>query len=201
MSLYWDGLVASDGVQALINGTGHPAVIGDSITYYMTPHWTGLGPCNGPYANLGFPGAMLEDMCDYAVPMLAKVKPSAAIILIGINNALDAQNSRPNPFINGLGVIIPALRVWTNKIALATILPMEKGIPGIADAASIQPFVINLNGIIRQAATVEGVCLLETNAAFAGPDGFALPGNTVDSVHPSAAGFAALKPLYDGFLS
>ncbi len=221
---FWAWLQATQQIRTEMNGTGRIALLGDSITYYMTPMWSGLGSKNSSFDRLAYPGAQLQDLIDCTQPLLAAslpvtypgqaspsplpttqplisaTAPSCAIVMIGTNNVLAVPNNEPPNTLYGLGVLIPNLRtVLPNsmRIALCTLPPMDKN--KYPNAVNLLSYIQGTNGVIKQAAANEqGLPVLDVYAALAGPDGFSLPGDTIaDGIHPSAQGYAKIKPLYD----
>ncbi len=197
---YWDELQAVTAVQAILNGTGKPVGYGDSIFYYLWNCWAIGNTC-------AFPGATAQDLLNngsaWNNAVFRDVAPSCGFLMIGTNDVLADEatgvafnSAMGSAFLDTLGGLIPAIRQFLpnpGRLALCTILPMEQG--KSYDAVALNPYVLGLNGVIAQAAVNEGLPLLDTHAAFAGTDGYALPGSTYDGIHPYLAAVGGVKTL------
>lgn len=198
--LYWKGRAGVLNGKASAGMTGLPCMFGDSITELQS----------FPYFNAGFASAGVIDLNFNAVPILPALKPSAAVIMIGINdshcpginNTLELWEANSNALISewvgSYDGFIGALLNQTKVVALATILPPEKGYDN--DGANRLPVIQMLNGKLALMAAYFKIPLLDTYSAFAGPDGFAQPGFSWDGIHPSQLGYKAIRPLYDSAL-
>ena len=208
---YWAGRTEDLYGKADAGAVGELCIFGDSITEFI--QWMQIG--GQPFVNCGFASAGVIDLnngvcaASSAGPAaLSLLKPSAAIIMIGINDSHvpGINNTLPLWQANGsalitswvgsyVGLIGDIYGNYTQKIVLATILPPENGYAD--DVPDRLPVIQMQNQKLVQIAAYFKIPIIDTYAAFAGPDGTAASGNTFDGIHPSAQGYAVLKPLYD----
>ena len=185
---YGDGRSAMISTLAGIIGAGKVALIGDAFTECLSMGWNML---NGrQFHNLGYGGALVEDLVEQLPVVLPSVLPSRAIIMIGFADAYGAWDS--SAFQTDYTNVINQLKAYTSNIFLSTIPPpANQGTP-----PSLSP-ISTVNAIIATIASANSVGLIDSYTAFVGGGGYAQSGYTAaDGVNPSLAGIAALLPLY-----
>jgi GDSL-like Lipase/Acylhydrolase family len=191
---HWGTRDTTIGIEAKQVGPGAVWLIGDSITEAAT--WSTLG--NFPVLNMGYGGARLETIHTHVVNIAPSLPPpGAAIVMISINNAClpDTDPEQVN-FQADYSGLVTHLKQYTPHIALMTVTPFERGF------AQLDPIMDQLveqvaftNAAIRANASYYGLPLYDANAMARQADYTAITGFTVDGVHPSPAGYAALKSV------
>src|ERR1700733_6664920 len=199
---YWQGRQGSIALQVDVNGGGRLTTFGDSIT--ESQPWTEVG--NVPYQEAGTSFAGVIDMANAISPILPQIKPTAAIIMIGINDTIWSTatdvgtysewfNNIYGKWVAAYDEFLETLLQYTQRVALCTVMPVD---PASQYAALRLPRIQELNIGIRGIANYFHLHLIDTYGAVALSSGYAPPGFTlVDGVHASANCFARIKPLYD----
>lgn len=192
---HWPENVGCAKLRVQCIGPGAVVLTGDSRMESCT--WGTLGSHSCVQA--GFAGAYLQDVITYAPQALANLQAGAVVIQVGINNVYllptDPQNVS---FAADYATLIRDIAVTTPRIVCTTIVPLEKGF-GVPDQ-DIQErsqWASDLSQEIINVAVASRLPYVDLNGAFRQADLTALPGMTIDGIHFSAAGWAAIKPLLD----
>jgi len=199
---HWD-VLSNPVIQLHASQAPSPVLlIGDSITKgTVFPTLAGQSTLN-----MGFGGARLQSIATRVLGLLPLLKPRAAILMISINNAsLPDSDPESVSFQADLSGLIYGLRQYTRHVGLMTIIPFEKWTPAFApyraqsaavDAVGMVENVTRTNTAVNAVGAYYGIPVWDLNGATRGADLTALPGTTIDQVHPSAAGYGVMRNFY-----
>jgi lysophospholipase L1-like esterase len=189
-------------LKASQTGSAPIVLIGDSVTegFYLNS----LAGC--PAVNLGFGGARLQSIASRVAGLLPAIKPRAAIVMVSINNAcLPDGDPESLSFQADLSGLVYTICQTTRHVALMTITPFETWKPAFApfrpqvdaiNALAMVPYVNRTNGSIWTVGNYYGIPVYDLYSATRAADFTALPGTTIDQVHPSAAGYGVVGTMY-----
>lgn len=178
-------------------------MIGDSITHnFETPPYEDIWRrffASRNALNLGYSGARTENILwNLTHGELNGQSPKAAILLIGTNNADDANFSTANTeleIFEGTAAIVKLLRekLPSTKILLVRIFPRQNVYlnPDGTERGSVQRRLstcLRAGELVKSLADGEHVLYLDVNAVFLRSDGTIDPNLMPDLLHPSPAG-------------
>lgn len=149
---------------------------------------------NNNYIDRGISGQTTPQMLLRFRQDVIDLKPSAVVILAGINDI--AENTGPISLDNILGNIISMTelaRANKVRVILCSILPANK----FPWRPQIQPAdkVIQLNAMIRAYADKNKITYVDYYPAMVDSEKGLDKKYTKDGVHPTAAGYAIMEPL------
>ena len=188
---------AADDSRLAANGSTPPRVVlmGDSIT----AGWQKSDPslfAGDHYLDRGISGQTTPQMLLRFRQDVVDHHPGAVVILAGTNDL--AQNTGPET----VGMIVGNMEsmaeiAHANNIAvvLCSITPTDHypWKPGILPAQDIH----TINAALRQYALDHHMIYADYFSALAGPEGTMSKTLSLDGVHPTAAGYAIMRPLLE----
>lgn len=191
---HWDIRQTIIKIAANEAGPGSIWLVGDSVTEGL------VAPALGAFntVNMGFGGIRLQSLVS-RIAALAPIlpAPAKAIVMMSVNNACLPDNDPEQVTFSGdYAGLVNILRAYTTKIALMTTTPFERGFSYDMQMNSLVPQNSFVNAAIAFNASYWGLPLFDLNAAMRGADMTAIPGSTIDGVHPSAAGYNVVRSFY-----
>ncbi len=180
---------------AALKRSGKPvrvAFMGDSIT----DNWINLDP--GMFANglvdRGISGQTTPQMLVRFRADVIALRPQAVHIMAGTNDIAGNTGATTLERVQGnIATMAELARAHGIKVILGAIPPA--GAFGWAkDKRPVAP-IRAMNAWLRDHARANGFAFVDYQAAMATPDGAMKPGLSSDGVHPTAAGYAVMRPL------
>ena len=191
--------------------------MGDSITEL----WDLADSFPGePYVNRGISGQTTPQMLVRMFPDVIALKPAAVVILAGTNDISRATGAATAEMVKfNLQAMAQLASANGIKVVLAAILPtddtpvrppgavtgrggppqpqgLRAPIPRRLNSEMRPPSdIAELNAWMREYAKTAGFTYLDYHSALVGADGMLRDGLSNDGVHPTAAGYAVMKPL------
>lgn len=209
---YWSNRIGVIHLENRAAGSSRLMICGDSITDSCP--WSTINCASYINAGCGWMGVLdcEEWICDYELstyPVLGSFyyKPSACILMIGTNDSYWELGGSPyySNFSSGYQALLADFQAAGIPLCCCTILPVEAGYSDGSQStptngAARNTIIQGYNTLIKEwcAAATPPIPVIDTYSIFVNSStGYAQTGYTQDGIHPSAAGFAALKPLYD----
>ena len=163
--------------------------LGDSITYGYPDPAAGWVAALG-LVNAGVPGERTDQMLA-RLPGVLATDPNRVLIMGGTNDL--AQGVAQAHIVANLRAIVDEVQAAHAEPVLLTIAPRsERRWVGPTDT---------LNDQIATLAASEAVRLVDVHAVLAAPDGTFAAGLSVDGIHPTQAGYAAMAALIRGSIT
>ncbi len=161
------------------NSGGGVILIGDSLTDGLwLPEIKGM-----PVFNAGIGSNNLDGALKYGLELAKASGAKAAFVCIGVNDSSRRhQDFSVAEWAGRYERLLSELAGAGIKVYASTILPVERG-KGLGDAYFDPERIRQMNDAIREIAGKHSVRLIDSNAAFAGPDGYMPKNMTVDGVH------------------
>lgn len=192
----WGGLCFYRTSNAALRREGlHPEVvmIGDSITM----GWPTLGT---QVVNRGIGGQTSSQVLLRFRQDALDLSPRVIHLLLGSNDAFGLTGPVTLDQIDGnVRAMAEQARLHGAVLILGTI-PPSKGFGGLFEPDP-SPAIARVNERLRQIARQEGLVLADYHAALSRADGSIREELFVDGIHPNAAGYAAMQPVYRATLS
>jgi len=166
--------------------------MGDSITqkWSVTPFISS----NPHYVGRGLGGQTASQMLVRFRSDVVNVAPAVVHIMAGTNDV--ARNNGPETASEIAGYIISMVELAkANHIRVVLALtPPASTFPWRA-AVKPQPEIAQVNQLVRSYAIQHHVTVVDYGQVLGNGVGGVKPGLTLDGVHPSPAGYAAMQPL------
>lgn len=192
----WGGLCFYRAANAALRREGlHPEVvmIGDSITM----GWPTLGT---QVVNRGVGGQTSSQILLRFRQDALDLGPRVIHLMLGSNDVFGLTGPVTLDQIDGnVRTMAEQARRHGAVLILGT-LPPSKGFGGLF-APDPGPAIARVNLRLSQIARQEGLVLADYHAALARPDGSIREELFVDGIHPNAAGYAAMQPIYRAALA
>ncbi|WP_310530786.1 GDSL-type esterase/lipase family protein [Novosphingobium sp.] len=197
----WTGACAFAGqnAEALQSGqTVDIVFIGDSITQ----HWLAADPAlfGKTRLNRGIPGHSAAQVLTRFPSDVVELRPRIVHLLAGTNDVLGVHGpATPAIWQGTMRAIVDLAKSNGITVILGTMPPMLKNPfdPHHLPAAVIA----EQNRWLRALAQEKGLILADYHAVLASADGGFKSGLSDDGTHPTAAGYAAMRPLLDKALA
>lgn len=172
-------------------GENRVVFYGDSITdaWPIAQYFPGK-----PYFNRGISGQTTPQMLVRFQQDVARLKPSAVIILAGTNDiAGNTGPSTPQMIEDNFVSMADIAHRSGIKVVIASILPASAypWKPGVKPADEIR----SLNAWLRDFCRTDGDIYLDYYSRLTDADGGMGPGLSKDGVHPTPKGYAIMAPL------
>lgn len=172
------------------NSGGGVILIGDSLTDGLwLPEIKGMQVFNAGIGSNNLDGAL-----QYGVQLAKESGAKVAVVCIGVNDASRHQDFSVSEWARRYERLLSELTGAGIKVYASTILPVESG-KGLGDAFFDPERIRQMNDAIREIAEQRSISLIDSNAAFAGPDGAMPKGMTVDGVHLSLPAYDKWRAL------
>lgn len=140
--------------------------------------------------NAGIGSNTLDGALKYGVELAKTSGAKVAVVCIGVNDAIRGkQNFDLFEWASRYDRLLSELVAAGITVFASTILPVERDM-GLGDAYFDPGRIRQMNAAIRDITKRRSIRLIDSNAAFADPDGYMPKGMTVDGVHLSL-------PAYD----
>lgn len=151
---------------------------------------------NKPYINRGISGQTTPQMLLRFRPDVINLKPSAVVILAGINDI--AENNGPIPLEDVFGNIVSMVQLAQAnhiEVVLCSVLPALDFYwhPGLHPA----PKVIRLNTMLRDFCIKNHLVYVDYYSRMVDGNGGLNKQYSDDGVHPTRAGYAVMDPLVE----
>lgn len=197
----WTGTCAFAGqnAEAIRSGQNVDVVfIGDSLTR----HWQDFDPAlfGEGRINRGIAGHSSAHVLTRLGSDALALKPRVVHVLTGTNDVLGVHGPvTPAIWQATMRAIVDSARANSVTVILGTLPPLATN---PFDSQQRPAAVIaEQNRWLRALALEKGLILVDYHAVLAGADGGYKPGLTEDGTHPSAAGYAAMRPVFDRALA
>lgn len=180
---------------AQLKGSGQPVRVvfmGDSIT----DNWINLDQTMfvGGLVDRGISGQTTPQMLVRFREDVLALKPQAVHILAGTNDVAGNTGAATIETITGnIQTMAELARAHGIKVILGSV-PPAGAFPWAPDKQPV-PQIRALNAWLRAYAERNGFTYVDYYAALATPEGAMKPGLASDGVHPTAAGYAVMRPL------
>lgn len=174
------------------------AFIGDSITR----NWLISDPAAfaGPQVNRGISGQSAAQVLARFQSDVVALKPRTVHLMIGTNDVAGLHGpSRPQDWQAAIRAMVDLAQANGIAVILATLPPMAVNPvdPDHRPAGVIR----EQNAWLAQFAAEKGLVLADYHAALADAGGGFRPGMSLDDIHPSERGYAAMKPVLESALA
>jgi lysophospholipase L1-like esterase len=149
-----------------------------------------------PYVNRGISGQTTPQMLIRFRPDVIDLKPSAVVILAGINDiAGNTGSSTPDMIQDNLAGMVEMAKANDIKVILSSVLPAYDfpWRPGMEPAEK----VVKLNSWIKKYAEANGCIYLDYYSAMVDDNKGLKQELTYDGVHPNKAGYLIMQPLVE----
>ncbi len=128
------------------------------------------------------------------------LQPRVVHVLTGTNDVLGVHGPVTPPIWQvTMRAIVDSARANGVTVILGTLPPLAKN--PFDDQHRPATVIAEQNRWLRSLAQEKGLALADYHAALAGADGGYRAGFTEDGIHPSAAGYAAMRPVFDKALA
>lgn len=192
----WGGLCFYRASNVALHREGlHPEVvmIGDSITM-------GWPTLSTQVVNRGIGGQTSSQILLRFRQDALDLSPRVIHLLLGSNDVFGLTGPVTLDQIDGnVRTMAEQARLHGAVLILGTV-PPSKGFGGLFEPDPSLA-IAKVNDRLRQIARQEGLILADYHAALAHPDGTIRDELFVDGIHPNAAGYAAMQPVYRAALS
>ncbi|MDR2507022.1 MAG: SGNH/GDSL hydrolase family protein [Candidatus Accumulibacter sp.] len=170
---------------------GFILIIGDSIVEGMNlPSIAGI-----PVINAGMGGGGILDARELIAKIKSGTSPNGVLIAIGVNDAIRGGGASPNYSAQWESVmrdtISRAKALAGDKVAVSTVIPVEKGKP-LGDQYFDPQKIDEINRIIRKVCAESKITLIDQSASFIGLTGSGVE-YTTDGVHLNNTGYRLMK--------
>ncbi|WP_395329977.1 GDSL-type esterase/lipase family protein [Novosphingobium sp. BL-8H] len=192
----WGGLCFYRTSNAALRREGlHPDVvmIGDSITM----GWPTLGT---QVVNRGIGGQTSSQILLRFRQDSLDLGPRIIHLLLGSNDVFGLTGPVTLDQIDGNVRTMAEQARLHGAVLIVGTLPPSKGFGRLFEADPT-PAIDRVNARLRQIARQQGLILADYHAALVRPDGSIREDLFVDGVHPNAAGYAAMQPIFRTALS
>ena len=183
--------------QARFAGGVRVVFIGDSITELWQaadPELFTRGVLDRGVSGQTSPQVLLRFSAD-----VIALKPRVVHILVGTNDiAGNTGPSAPEDFKANLRAMVDLAQAHRIRVVLASITPA--GVISWRPQVDARARIAELNGWLRGFARERGAQYVDYHAALAAADGTLDKTLTHDGVHPTRAGYAAMRPLAEAAL-
>lgn len=187
-----------DANQALSGQSQRAVFIGDSLTEFWTaadPELFSNGIVGRGISGQTSPQVLLRFMAD-----VVQLKPAIVHLLVGTNDI--AGNTGPTTlgdYQNNITAMLSLAQHFGLRMILGSVLPAAS-IPwrSIADP---RPRIAQINAWLRLQAEDRGLIYADYYSAVATSDGALRAEFTRDGVHPTALGYAAMRPIAEAALA
>jgi len=197
----WTGTCAFAGQNAEVVRTGRKvdvAFIGDSLTR----HWQDVDPAlfGECRVNRGIAGHSSAHVLTRLGSDALALKPRVSHVLTGTNDVRGAHGPvTPAIWQGTMRAIVDSARADGVSVILGTLPPLATN--PFDSQQRPAAIIADQNRWLRSLAQEKGLALADYHAALAGADGGYREGFTEDGIHPSAAGYAAMRPVFDKALA
>ena len=173
------------------SGTEGIILIGDSITDGLwLPEIKGMQVFNAGIGSNNLDGAL-----KYGVELAKASGAKVAVVCIGVNDASRRhQDFSVSEWAGRYERLLSELAGAGIRVYASTILPVESG-KGLGDAYFDPERIRQMNDAIREITERRSISLIDSNAAFAAPDGSMPKDMTVDGVHLSLPAYDKWRAL------
>ena len=178
-----------------VKGEKRVVFMGNSITEFWKVFDSAFF-VNKPYINRGISGQTTPQMLLRFRPDVINLKPSAVVILAGINDI--AENNGPIPLEDVFGNIVSMVQLAQAnhiEVVLCSVLPALDFYwhPGLQPA----PKVIRLNTMLRDFCIKNHLVYVDYYSRLVDGNGGLNKQYSDDGVHPTRAGYAVMDPLVE----
>ncbi len=180
---------------AALKARGAPVRVvfmGDSIT----DNWINLDPgmFEGGLVDRGISGQTTPQMLVRFRADVIALKPQAVHIMAGTNDIAGNTGATTLERVQGnIATMAELARAHGIKVILGAI-PPAGAFAWAKDKQPVAP-IRAMNAWLRDYARANGHVFVDYQTAMATPDGAMKPGLSSDGVHPTAAGYAVMRPL------
>lgn len=197
----WTGTCAFAGQNAEVVRTWRKVdvvFIGDSLTRHWQDFDTTL--FGEGRINRGIAGHSSAHVLTRLGSDALALKPRVIHVLTGTNDVLGAHGPVTSAIWQGtMRAIVDSARANGVAVILGTLPPLAKN-PFDEDQRPAA-VIAEQNRWLRSLAQEKGLVLADYHSALAGTDGGYKPGLSEDGIHPSAAGYSAMRPVLDAALA
>ncbi|WP_267393810.1 MULTISPECIES: SGNH/GDSL hydrolase family protein [unclassified Sphingomonas] len=178
-----------------LRASGEPVRVvfmGDSIT----DNWINLDKTMfvGGLVDRGISGQTTPQMLVRFREDVLALKPKALHIMAATNDVAGNTGASTMEIVEGnIATMAELARAHGIKVIIAS-TPPAAAFPW-SPGKQPSPQIVALNGWLRHYATQNHFTFVDYHAALATPEGGMKPGLSSDGVHPTAAGYAIMKPL------
>lgn len=166
--------------------------LGDSIT----DNWIGADPgfFTEGRVDRGISGQTTPQMLVRFREDVLALKPQAVHIMAGTNDIAGNTGASTMAIVQGnIRTMAELARAHGIKVILASI-PPAAAFPWSPDKQPV-PQIAAMNAWLKRYAAAEGFTYVDYHRVLATADGAMKPGLASDGVHPTPAGYAAMRPL------
>ncbi|MDR6787050.1 lysophospholipase L1-like esterase [Sphingomonas sp. BE138] len=180
---------------AALKAAGTPVQVvfmGDSIT----DNWINLDPgmFQGGLVDRGISGQTTPQMLVRFRADVIDLHPQAVHIMAGTNDIAGNTGATTLARVQGqIATMAELARAHGIKVILGAI-PPAASFAWARDKQPVAP-IRAMNAWLRDYARANGHAFVDYHAAMATPEGAMKPGLSSDGVHPTAAGYAVMRPL------
>lgn len=194
----WPNLGQYRGTNRTLAGLSQKAVfIGDSLTEFWLagdPEMFGYGLVSGGIVNRGISGQTSPQILLRFMSDAIALKPAVVHLLCGGNDL--AGNTGPTTFADyqhNIVAMVTLAQAFGVRVILGSITPAS----GFAWRPGIDPRarIADINAWLKTLAAERGLVFADYHSALAAPDGALRTELTRDGVHPTAAGYAVMRPI------
>lgn len=197
----WTGACAFAGHNAEVLRAGRKVdivFIGDSLTR----HWQDVDPVlfGEGRVNRGIAGHSSAHVLTRLGSDALALQPRGVHVLTGTNDVLGVHGPvTPAIWQGTMRAIVDSARANGVTVILGTLPPLAKNpFDGQQRPATV---IAEQNRWLRSLAQEKGLIHADYHAALAGADGGYRAGFSDDGLHPSATGYAAMRPVFDKALA
>lgn len=189
----WPNLSQYRDANAALSGGHLKAIfIGDSIT----EAWVAGDPelFTGGVIGRGIGGQTSPQILLRFMADVVRLKPVVVHLLAGVNDI--AGNTGPTTladYQNNMTAMIALAHAHGLRVILGSLLPAGSFM--WRPSVDPRPRIAEINDWLMALATERGLIFADYHSTLATPDGSMLAEFTRDGVHPTAAGYAAMRPI------
>jgi lysophospholipase L1-like esterase len=189
----------ADNARLLASGQAVRAVVlGDSISERWAVDES--SPFGGGVANRAISGQTSQDLVLRFRQDVLGLRPQVVVFQGGLNDMIGLGGlSDPAAFIANFETLIDLAQAHDIVPVVASLPPVES-VPRRSEIAATGR-VVELNHHLKALAARRGTVYADFFTPLAGPGGKPRPGMTLDGMHPSPAGYAALRPAIERALA
>lgn len=193
----WTGTCAFAGQNAEVIRSGKTidmVFIGDSLTR----NWQDFDPAlfGEGRVNRGIPGHATAHVLTRLGSDALALKPRVIHVLTGTNDVLGVHGPvTPAIWQGTMRAIVDSAQANGVTVILGTLPPLAKN--PFDSQHRPAAIIAEQNRWLRALAQEKGLVLADYHAVLAGGDGGYKSGLSEDGTHPNAAGYAAMRPVFD----
>ena len=194
----WPNLGQYRTANAAFTGPVKAVFLGDSLTEFWAaadPDLFSAGIVGRGISGQTSPQLLLRFMAD-----VVALRPRCVHLLVGANDvAGNTGPSTPQDYKMNMTAMITLAQASDIRVVLGGLPPVERfpWVPQLSPRAR----VIELDAWLRETAQHQGLVYADYAAVLCDPDGSIRPEFIRDGVHPTARGYAAMRPVAEAALA